>query len=366
MTSIGTSPQVSGSPVRLSVTLRWHSSRGTLQVSCRTNVRIEGTGGRQMITYSTSDLFLSPGQALVNTVNTVGVMGKGIAKDFKAIYPEMFTEYQTACEAGEFGIGDLLYYRSRNKTVVNLPTKRHWRGPSRLEYVEEGLRAFVASYRSEGVTSVAFPQLGCGNGELDWESQVRPLMVRYLGPLSIPVYIHIYSDTNPVEHRDVRAMKHWLRQEPRSLGFVEFWDDVTAVFERHEFERTVTTDEAGDRREIVKVVQGTRIRVTDQTDWLDVWSQLRTAGYLTIGELGQAFHEVEGSVLDLLTELPYVAWVSVADGSIQPEGVTVAGLLERTSSRGIQLLPDVISMRVGATTPTVDMQTLQAALPLGR
>ena len=87
-----------------------------------------------MITYVACDLFLSPARVLVNTVNTVGVMGKGIAKDFKQIYPEMFREYQLLCENNWFDIGKLWLYKTQNKWILNFPTKRHWRQPSRPEY----------------------------------------------------------------------------------------------------------------------------------------------------------------------------------------------------------------------------------------
>ena len=83
-----------------------------------------------MITYVVCDLFQSPARVLVNTVNTVGVMGKGIAKDFKRIYPDMFREYQRICERNSFDIGDLWLYKTTNKWVLNFPTKRHWRQPS--------------------------------------------------------------------------------------------------------------------------------------------------------------------------------------------------------------------------------------------
>ena len=118
-----------------------------------------------MITYVVCDLFESPARVLVNTVNTVGVMGKGIAKQFKQIYPEMFQEYQQICERHSLDIGELWLYKTANRWILNFPTKRHWRQPSRVEYIERGLRTFVEMYHIYGITSVSFPQLGCGNGE---------------------------------------------------------------------------------------------------------------------------------------------------------------------------------------------------------
>ncbi len=87
-----------------------------------------------MISYLTTNLFDSPAQTLVNTVNTVGVMGKGIALAFKQRYPEMYRQYRELCQAGELEVGKLFVYQAGDKIIVNFPTKKHWRSPSRIEY----------------------------------------------------------------------------------------------------------------------------------------------------------------------------------------------------------------------------------------
>jgi O-acetyl-ADP-ribose deacetylase (regulator of RNase III) len=140
-----------------------------------------------MIRYTTTTLFESPAQTLVNTVNTVGVMGKGVAAEFKRRYPDMYSRYREFCDQGLLDIGKLHLYRTPNKWVLNFPTKKHWRNPSKLEYVEAGLEKFVDTYTDHGITSVSFPQLGCGNGNLEWRD-VRPLMEKYLQKL-IPLQI---------------------------------------------------------------------------------------------------------------------------------------------------------------------------------
>jgi O-acetyl-ADP-ribose deacetylase (regulator of RNase III) len=157
-------------------------------------------------------------------------MGKGIAKTFKEIYPEMFERYVKLCEAKQFDIGNLWLYKTEYKWVLNFPTKKHWRNPSDLAFIEKGLQKFVETYAQENITSIAFPQLGCGNGELDWKD-VEPLMVRYLRGLPINVYLYLYDrDSNkPVEHKDIIEMRRWLRSEPRTLAFAEFWNDVKEV-----------------------------------------------------------------------------------------------------------------------------------------
>jgi O-acetyl-ADP-ribose deacetylase (regulator of RNase III) len=142
-----------------------------------------------MLVYLYSSLFESPAQTLVNTVNTEGVMGKGIAKRFKSEYPAMFKEYKKLCDAGELVIGKLQLWKGAEHWVINFPTKTTWRKPSSLDYLVAGLETFRAVYQQIGITSVAFPPLGCGNGELEWK-EVRPVMEHYLENLSIPVYIH--------------------------------------------------------------------------------------------------------------------------------------------------------------------------------
>jgi len=183
-----------------------------------------------MLTYVRGDLFDSPAKVLVNTVNTVGVMGKGIARTFKDIYPEMFERYVKLCEQKQLDIGNLWLYRTDHKWVLNFPTKKHWRNPSKIEYIEAGLQKFVDSYAQEKITSIAFPELGCGNGELAW-NDVRPLMVRYLRTLPINIYVYLYDRTSvaPAEHKDVASMRKWLRSEPRTLAFDEFWSDIKGI-----------------------------------------------------------------------------------------------------------------------------------------
>ncbi len=143
-----------------------------------------------MINYVKMDLFQSPAHVLVNAINTDGVMGKGIAKTFKSIYPEMFKQYQYYCEKDMLAVGKLWVYKTPNKWVLNFPTKIYWRNPSKLEYIEAGLQKFFETYEERGIDSIAFPPLGCGNGGLDWESQVKPLMEKYLKDLPIDIYIH--------------------------------------------------------------------------------------------------------------------------------------------------------------------------------
>jgi O-acetyl-ADP-ribose deacetylase (regulator of RNase III) len=124
--------------------------------------------------------------ALVNTVNTEGVMGKGIALQFKKAFPTSYKAYRKECEAGQVRVGKVLVVdlgTLQPRFIIHFPTKKHWRQPSRLEYVKDGLVDLVAQVRALGVRSIAVPPLGCGNGGLAW-SDVRPLVVHAFAPLS--------------------------------------------------------------------------------------------------------------------------------------------------------------------------------------
>lgn len=134
-----------------------------------------------MITEATGNLLEAPVEALVNTVNTVGVMGKGVALQFKRAFPENFAAYEQASKTGEVRPGKMFIFATHAlhgpHYIINFPTKRHWRDPSRIEDIEAGLRALIAEIRRLGIRSIAVPPLGCGNGGLDW-SDVRPRIER--------------------------------------------------------------------------------------------------------------------------------------------------------------------------------------------
>ena len=135
------------------------------------------------------NIFDSNCSTIVNTVNCVGVMGKGIALEFKKRYPEMFEDYVQKCRNGEVKPGVPYIYQDESSSIVNFPTKDHWRSPSRLSYVVNGLDWFVNNYEKLGIKSVAFPPLGCGNGGLEWQV-VGPLMYQQLSKLPIDVEIY--------------------------------------------------------------------------------------------------------------------------------------------------------------------------------
>jgi O-acetyl-ADP-ribose deacetylase (regulator of RNase III) len=146
------------------------------------------------IEYLEGDILKAKTQVVVNTVNCEGFMGKGLALQFKKNYPEMFKEYKQRCAQGKVTIGKLhLYKNSFRYWILNFPTKAHWRQKSKLDYIQMGLEEFKNRYQEWGITSIAFPRLGCQQGGLDW-NDVKPLMEKYLDNLhGLKVQIYSYK-----------------------------------------------------------------------------------------------------------------------------------------------------------------------------
>ena len=283
-----------------------------------------------MITYLSGDLFESPAKVLVNTVNTVGVMGKGIALKFKRIYPEMFEAYRNHCEQGNLQVGQLHLYKTANKWILNFPTKTHWRNPSKEEYIEAGLKKLKDRCAETGMTSIAFPELGCGNGGLDFEAQVKPLMEHYLGSLSVPTFIYLSGvRTDPLEHRDVRSIKSWLRSEPSALPFDEVWQDLVPILrERRDFatlsKGSTFTAAATADPPTVTIKAGRSTTRIHAEELLDFWQQLRDFG-LTHRSIAPD-HRFASYLLPVFAELSYVQPVKLSTSSSGLVSSPVAGL----------------------------------------
>ncbi len=153
-----------------------------------------------MVRVAVGDILKSKAQTLINTVNCVGIMGKGIAAEFKKQYPEMFEDYVKRCERHEVKPGVPYLYKASlfGPQIINFPTKDHWRAASRIEDIEKGLRILVAKHREWDVKSIAVPPLGCGNGQLLWDA-VGPLIFRYLSRLDIPVELYAPYGAPPAQ-----------------------------------------------------------------------------------------------------------------------------------------------------------------------
>ncbi len=148
-----------------------------------------------MIKYTQGNILEATTQALVNTVNTYGVMGKGIALAFKRAYKGNFKAYRSAYEKGELAVGEMFLFATgldQPAFIINFPTKEHWRYRSKMEYIEVGLVDFVQTLKDNNIQSVAIPPLGCGNGGLKWE-EVKPLILKTINPLADKIDFIIYE-----------------------------------------------------------------------------------------------------------------------------------------------------------------------------
>ena len=155
-----------------------------------------------MILYKKGNLLESEAEALVNTVNTVGVMGKGIALMFKERFPANMSAYAKACKEKKVQTGKMFITETgellKPRWIVNFPTKQHWRNPSRIPWIVEGLEDLRRFLIKERVSSIAIPPLGAGNGGLDWE-EVKALIIQSLGDLE-GVDIFLYEPTETYQN----------------------------------------------------------------------------------------------------------------------------------------------------------------------
>ena len=151
-----------------------------------------------MITYVTGDIFDSAAPALVNTVSTMGVMGKGIALQFKKTFPDNFRAYSQACKTGDIAIGKLFLSKDNSivtgeKLIINFPTKKDWRKPAEYSYIEAGLNDLIRIINENNIKMLALPPLGAGNGGLEWE-RVKKIIEKKLSSL-VDVEIYVYEPT---------------------------------------------------------------------------------------------------------------------------------------------------------------------------
>lgn len=303
-----------------------------------------------MITYVHDDLFQSPAKVLVNTVNTVGVMGKGLAADFKRYYPAMFDQYHALCEAGKMTTGKLMVYRTSHKWVLNFPTRKHWRSSSHIEYIEAGLQKFVSTYAEQGITSVSFPRLASGSGGLDWESAVQPLLEAYLAPLPIAVYIHLYDPA--AETRNPRTISTWLNGLPQTVPFDKFWRDLTRLLNRQDEFFTCEADNPGEaftvtteiKRRLRNVIltpknNGGGTIYLSESILNDLWTYIQEAGYSLPRNFPDGMDAYAGYIVGLFSHLNHVKAVSLRMGAHSEihKGLHFIPPVERTETQVVQL-----------------------------
>lgn len=168
-----------------------------------------------MIKIISGNIFTTKMQTIVNTINCVGVMGAGIAYEFKLRYPKMFEQYAELCETKHISIGKLWIYKTDEKWILNFPTKNHWKYPSKIEYLEKGLQKFLDTYESKGITSIAFPMLGASHGGIPVETSIE-IMEKYLSECKIDIEIYKY-DANAYDDLFLNFKERWLSHTDKEL-----------------------------------------------------------------------------------------------------------------------------------------------------
>lgn len=160
-----------------------------------------------MINVIKGNIFTTSCQVVVNTTNCVGVMGAGIALECKLRYPEMYKKYVELCAAKKIDIGMLWIYKAQDRWILNFPTKKHWKYPSKEEYLHQGLEKFVATYKERGIESIAFPLLGADKGGIKPDVSLD-IMTSYLNGLDLD--IEIYKFDKNAKDDIYEGFKDWL------------------------------------------------------------------------------------------------------------------------------------------------------------
>jgi O-acetyl-ADP-ribose deacetylase (regulator of RNase III) len=292
---------------------------------------------RKMLIYHRTSIFDSPAQTVVNTVNCVGVMGKGIAARFREQYPEMFLAYRDICARKLLQPGMLWLWKAHDRWILNFPTKRHWRHPSKLEWIDAGLKKFVAEYERRGITDVSFPRLGCGNGGLNWDA-VRPIMEAHLAPLPITIYVHDYEvDVGLPEHVEsgTRSAVATSRVDRSFEDFIEALHDVVDA-RAGQFRTMLSSDgftvQFAPEHQL-HIEGGHKAAHIDVDDLRSLWVKLLN-GIVTEQTVDWGPDVRSDYILSLLGALPDVRTVQVQRRDSQRPELAVE-LLHR---RGIQLV----------------------------
>ena len=185
-----------------------------------------------MIEFKVGDILAEDVEALVNTVNCVGVMGRGVALQFKRAFPENFDAYAERCKRKEMKPGEVFVFETANlgspRYIINFPTKRHWRGKSRMADIESGLKSLVEEIKERGMRSVALPPLGSGLGGLDWNREIRPLLARSLAELS-QVHFVVFEPGGGPEDRRANRSTDVPRMTPARAALVVLMDGYIRV-----------------------------------------------------------------------------------------------------------------------------------------
>ncbi|MCY2930903.1 MAG: macro domain-containing protein [Planctomycetota bacterium] len=310
-----------------------------------------------MIEQKHGDILKADVEALVNTVNCVGVMGRGIALQFRKAFPECFTEYKALCDRKELHPGKLhvcnLSRLENPRFVINFPTKRHWKGQSKLEDIEAGLTALVELIRKRGIHSVAVPPLGCGLGGLSWQ-EVRPRIERAFADLTqVRVLLYEPKGAPAVETMAIeKKAPHMTVGRAALLGLMQRYlgalmDPFVSLLEIHKlmyfmqeageklnlrYEKAKYGPYAKNLRHVLNVIEGHFITgYGDAEDNPDKQIELKAEAALQAEAFLAAHPQTMGRfgrVVDLIAgfETPYgmellatVHWVATREGAGTPE-----------------------------------------------
>jgi O-acetyl-ADP-ribose deacetylase (regulator of RNase III) len=301
-----------------------------------------------MLKFVNTSLLSSNVQTVVNTVNTVGVMGKGLAAEFKARAPDMYKQYRILCDKNLFKVGQLWLWKKQPQWILNFPTKEHWKNPSRIEYIEAGLIKFVEKYEEQGIREISFPRLGCGNGGLNWD-EVRPLMERHLGKLPITILIHDFmADIGTSEHNLTTS------HQAVSMSFAAFLNDLRIlVAERQGHFHTISSggsfNVSIDTDDVITIrpVSSTRPSRILPDDLFEAW-QMLLHGPLTRTRLVGSCFSAASYLLGLIATLPYT------------RPILLRNQADDIPTQAVELLDDQVAVEQLFMTPT--KTNLQEAL----
>lgn len=338
-----------------------------------------------MIEFKTGDILQADAEALVNTVNCVGIMGRGVALQFKNAFPENYKAYEAACDRGEVQPGKMFVFETgwltNPKHIINFPTKRHWKGKSRIEDIETGLSALLSEIRKRGIRSIAIPPLGAGLGGLDWQL-VKSRIVTALASLvdvKVTVFEPYAADAKPagrlgkvpqmtagraaliglmrrylgglmdpsVSLLEAHKLMYFMQEagEPLRLRYVKapygpFAENLGHVLRRIDGYFVAGYDDGGDHPDKeLELVPGA---FQDAERFLGDHPKTR-ARFERVAKLVEGFETTSG--LELLST---VHWVATREGAQSPDGV-IAQMYEwndrkrQFSERQIRLAFDVLA-----------------------
>ena len=274
-----------------------------------------------MLNFASTGLFESKAQTLVNTVNTVGVMGKGIAAVFKKQYPGLFQQYKAHCDTGEFDPGTSWLWKGDDRWVLNFATKKNWRHPSKLSYIRSGLEEFRNNYELWGIREISFPKLGCGNGGLNW-NEVRGLMVDYLSGLPIAVYVHDFDKETLIPEHEDDLFEH--KRAPKKFG--KFLEDIIDVVERSNGELNAIRIPAKCKIEVSKSPEcdeefamricsdgQSEASIICEDDLFQFWLKMLN-GYASRSDLPELAWDNALALFSIIEKLPYTRILRIRNG----------------------------------------------------